>query len=156
MTLTQGTTTIIGIGVALVISLLGASPAIAPHCPAPPSGLIAWWSGDTDAQDISGNNNHVTLQGGSQAGVAGLIDGAFAFDSATGGTAVTNLTLDAQGSIEFWVNPTTIHSGIQVMTGTFAPNSNDHLTFAFVGPNELSVNLGFSQADDFEGIVNIV
>jgi hypothetical protein len=57
----------------VVCLLVTASQGLAVSiCMPPPTGVIAWWPGNTDAQDISSNHEHAVLQSGAQAGVPGL------------------------------------------------------------------------------------
>jgi len=53
--------------------------AVAQECVTPPSGLVSWWSGDSDASDIE-NGNDGTLVNGALAGISGKVDGAFSLD----------------------------------------------------------------------------
>ncbi|HEY5863945.1 MAG TPA: hypothetical protein VI542_00100, partial [Candidatus Tectomicrobia bacterium] len=48
-----------------------------------PSGLVAWWPGDSNANDLSGNENHAMLVNGAQVGVPGLMGGAFQLNGVT-------------------------------------------------------------------------
>ncbi len=68
------------IGAGLLSLALGASASFAGArtCVEPPSGLVSWWSGDGDAQDIVGEN-HGTLQNGATF-VEGMVGQAFSFD----------------------------------------------------------------------------
>src|SRR5437867_10003102 len=45
----------------------GSTIVQAPSCVAPPSGMVSWWPGDGNADDIQGGNNG-TLQGGATFG----------------------------------------------------------------------------------------
>ena len=51
----------------------------APPCMPVPPGLVAWWPGEADANDLAGTNNGALL-GGAAAGVAGMVGQAFSFD----------------------------------------------------------------------------
>src|ERR1035438_1744621 len=51
----------------------------APPCVPVPPGLVAWWPGEVDANDVAGTNNGVLL-GGAATGVAGMVGQAFSFD----------------------------------------------------------------------------
>jgi hypothetical protein len=76
-------------------------------CDLPPSGLVSWWTGDTDAKDFKKANNG-TLIGGATAGVAtGEVGRAFNLNAANSqyvsipdspSLHLNNLTIDA------WVN----------------------------------------------------
>jgi hypothetical protein len=114
-----------------------------------PAGLLAWWSGDSNANDVSGNGNNASLMGNAVAGVPGLIRGAFQLNGVTA-IANTSLRLPETGTLDFWVNPTTLN-GVQGLIGTFGQgNGNDRLWIVTtgsqggpgVGPNRLVVKLG--------------
>lgn len=74
----------------------------AQNCDPAPSGLISWWPGDTNANDIASTNNG-TLHGGATAGNPGFVGGAFLFDGTNGYCSIpdapslhpTNLTVEA-------------------------------------------------------------
>src|SRR6266850_2026118 len=88
---------------ALGLCLLAAQP-VAADCLSSTSGLLGWWAGDGNANNIFGTNNG-TLQGGATANAAGLVGSAFNFDGTNGFVQIsdsaflrpTNLT------IETWV-----------------------------------------------------
>jgi Leucine-rich repeat (LRR) protein/alpha-tubulin suppressor-like RCC1 family protein len=79
-----------------------------PACVAPPSGLVAWWSGDGTANDLAGTNNGSLQNGASFA--PGVVSQAFSFDGVD-----DNVYIPASGSlnvglgngltIEAWINP---------------------------------------------------
>ena len=78
----------------------GAS-ADAATCTPPVSGLVGWWPGDSNANDIASSNNGV-LQPGAMAGAPGLVGLAFSFDGTNGYVQIpdapalrpTNLTIE--------------------------------------------------------------
>ena len=122
-----------------------------------PSGLVAWWSGDSNAQDVSGHGHDATLVNGAQAGVPGLIGGAFQMNGA-GAFVSTPLLLPSQGTIDVWVKPAALDS-IDGIFGTFGlSNGNDRLWISAtgagggpgVGPNRLAVNLGSCCVNDID------
>jgi hypothetical protein len=126
-------------------------------CVPPPAGVIAWWSGNTDAQDISSNHEHAVLQPGAQAGMPGFVAGAFYFDGVAG-VANTPVLLPQQGTIELWVKPSSL-STLHGIFGTFATaNGNDRLWMSVTGPNggpgvaphRFVVNLGSCCANDID------
>jgi hypothetical protein len=93
---------IVGILSSLVLSLT--TIAGAADCTPPPSGLIAWWPGDTGANDIIGEADG-TLMGGATI-APGLVNGAF--DLLPGGyvSVRDNPVLDPTNAItvEAWIN----------------------------------------------------
>jgi hypothetical protein len=52
---------------------------VAGSCVAPPGGLLGWWPGEGNANDIAGTNNGA-LQGSASAGTAGVVGAAFSFN----------------------------------------------------------------------------
>ncbi len=118
-------------------------------CVSPPAGMVSWWPGDNDAQDIAGNHHDAVLQPGAQASIPGLVGGAFQFDGVAG-VADTPLLLPQQGTLDLWVNPSFL-SGIHGIIGTFGTSNGDDRLWVTargpegglgVGPNQLVVNLG--------------
>jgi len=145
--MTHGQTAIgMKIGMILVLLLGLASPAPAQVCVLPPEGLIGWWTGDVDGTDRSSNGNDALLQNGASAGVAGQVDGAFSFDGQDD-IANTPLILPSIGTLDFWVNPTSLSGGIDSLLGTFGINTNNRLWISIGGGN-LLVNLGDNSTDD--------
>lgn len=73
------------------------------------TGLVAWFAGDGNANDISGNGNNGTLQGGSTYAV-GKVGQGFQFDASLSGSVsvadAPSLNPTAQISVEGWVYPT--------------------------------------------------
>ena len=92
----------------LTIPLTGVG-TVAATCVAPPFGLVSWWAGDGNANDLTGGANG-TLQGAASF-VAGEVGQAFNFDGSTGYVQIgnpANLRLSAAMSISAWVNPRSI------------------------------------------------
>jgi hypothetical protein len=102
--------------------VVGVGPVLAQNCVPPPADIIAWWPGETNANDISGERNHAQLQNGATAGVPGKVGKAFQFDGAND-IALTSVLLPQQGTIELWVNPTPLtdtHSLFGTSSGPLA------------------------------------
>ncbi len=82
-----------------VATLLVSAPT---NCTPPPAGLVGWWPGEGNANDITGTNNG-TLQGGATANTIGLVGTAFGFDGTNSYVQIpdapalrpTNLTIEA-------------------------------------------------------------
>ncbi len=95
-----------------VLSVTHPLNGIAVLCAPAPPGLIAWWSGDGDSNDISGTN-HGTPVGGVTF-VPGKVGSAFSFNSVDGVVA-TPLTVSYSGGATFdaWIR-TTADKGVVV------------------------------------------
>jgi hypothetical protein len=94
----KGTTHVsplVGIGICVLLLCT----ALVRCATALPSGLVAWWPGDSNANDFSGNGYHATLVNGAQVGIPGLIGGAFQFDGIAAFVS-TPLRLSSQGTID--------------------------------------------------------
>ena len=87
----------------------GKCKVAAPECVTPPSNLVSWWPGDTDASDFQGVNDG-TLTSGALAGVPGKVDGAFSFDGVDDLVSLPNLGSSVSGNsprtIVAWINTT--------------------------------------------------
>lgn len=84
----------------------GGTPVPAQTCVQPPSGLVSWWPGDGDADDIQ-NVNNGTLQGGATFAL-GMVGQAFNFNGLDAFVeAPENGSLDFNGplTIDLWVKP---------------------------------------------------
>ncbi len=81
----------------------------------PPPGLVAWWPGDGNANDIIGINNG-TLLGNATANGTGIVGQAFSLDGVNAAVnAGTNSLFDFSGgsadfTIEAWVKPAALPS----------------------------------------------
>ena len=81
------------------------------NCDSAPSGIVSWWPGDGNANDIVGSKNG-TLQGGATASAPGEVGPAFSFNGTTSDVSIpdapsldpTNLTVEA------WVMFTNLNS----------------------------------------------
>jgi YVTN family beta-propeller protein len=93
-----------GLVLLAVFALVGR--AVAQVCVPPPSGLVSWWPGDGNANDIVGTNNG-TLQGGVTF-APGKVAQAFTFDGVSGDAQVQSdpsLNIGTQWFVDFWINP---------------------------------------------------
>src|SRR2546421_9140202 len=63
----------------LAVLLLTGSTALAADCLSVPDGLVGWWPGDGNANDIAGTN-HGILQSGATANGTGIVGTCFEFD----------------------------------------------------------------------------
>ncbi len=97
---------LLGGGLTVLISLVAISHAEAQICVQPPSGLVSWWPGDGNADDIQ-NGNDATLQN-DVTFPAGMVGQGFSFDRLGAVVeAPENGSLDFNGpfTIDLWVNP---------------------------------------------------
>jgi hypothetical protein len=86
------------------------------NCIPPPSGLVGWWPGEGNANDIVGANNG-TLSGGASF-ASGKVGQAFSFDGINGTVTVpdsSSLRLTTQLTIEAWINPHSTNEGDQAI-----------------------------------------
>ncbi len=77
-----------------------------PVCVTPPSGLISWWPGDDNANDIKDGNNGTLVNGATFA--AGKVGQAFSFDGVNDYLEIPeNGSLDLSGdfTLETWIKP---------------------------------------------------
>jgi hypothetical protein len=86
----------------LWLVLFAVAGARAASCDPPPSGIVGWWPGEGNANDIIGTNNGI-LMGGATANAPGVVGSAFQFDGTNGYVQFpdspvfhpTNLTVEA-------------------------------------------------------------
>src|SRR5689334_3178680 len=95
------------VAVSLVTSLIRHAPRVAaqrsPACVAPPSGMVSWWPGDGNANDIQGSNNG-TLQNGATF-AAGKVGQSFSFDGVDDFVNIPDapsLDLLTAGTVSVW------------------------------------------------------
>lgn len=76
-----------------------------------PSGLIGWWPGDGNANNLLGTNNG-TLQGGATASAPGLVGNAFTFDGTNNFVQIPNSPIlqPTNLTIEAWIKFTGLDS----------------------------------------------
>jgi hypothetical protein len=94
----------------LAISTSGAGGKCTPGCISPPSGLVAWWRGEGNANDSIGSNNGVIT--GAVTFAPGEVGHAFNFDGVTGAIivpAISNLT-SSDLTMEGWIFPTNVNA----------------------------------------------
>ncbi|MBA4372574.1 MAG: hypothetical protein C0402_06890 [Thermodesulfovibrio sp.] len=77
-----------------------------PVCVAPPSGLAGWWTGDGNANDISGGHNGTLMNGATYE--AGRVGQAFSFNGANDYVAIpahVSMNLGTEFTVDFWMQP---------------------------------------------------
>jgi Concanavalin A-like lectin/glucanases superfamily len=92
------------VAAAAVFAFIGNAVGQQP-CTPPPAGLVSWWPGNGNANDIIGGNNGVLRNGATFA--SGLVDQAFSFDGVDDFVAVPSSTdFDIQRvTLDAWVRP---------------------------------------------------
>jgi len=105
-----------------VASLLVAGPGT--NCVSAPAGLIGWWPGEGNANDVIGGNNGTPVNGVSFApGKAGQ---AFSFNGANQYVSiVTTNALAGTFSLEFWMMPMNLNSTLGVI-GSRGPSDGSY------------------------------
>jgi hypothetical protein len=95
---------------------------IADQCAVAPAGLIGWWPGEGNAQDLVAGNDGV-LSGGSSF-ASGKVGQAFSFDGVNGSVNIPrtpSLDVGQQVTVEFWMKPAPgnpMHKCCQGLVGT--------------------------------------
>src|SRR5882762_8022092 len=92
------------IGLVLSAVLSFAARGLAATCLAPPPGLVGWWPGEGNGNDIAGTNNGV-LQGGATASAPGEVGQAFSFNGTNNFVQIPDSPVlrPANLTIETWV-----------------------------------------------------
>ena len=95
-------------------------------CCSPPAGLVGWWPGDGNANDIAGTNTG-TLQGGATAGASGVVGLAFSFDGTNGYVQIPDAPAlkPANLTLEGWV----LFSGLDSALSGTAPSGDQYIVF---------------------------
>lgn len=106
--------TTLGLTAFAVLCVLRTVPASAQVCTVPPSGLLSWWPGGGNADDIVGQN-HGTLIGDVTFG-PGIVGQAFAFNGAGEVIVLNNDNLNVQiFTLTAWVFPTLLDGRIDIV-----------------------------------------
>ncbi len=132
----------------LVFALVG--QAVAQTCTQPPFGMVGWWPGDGNSNDIQGTNHGTLVNGATFA--AGMVGQAFSFDGENDfvdipkDPAIFALT---QGTLEMWVRILNLGADTRLFSisevGIPFPASDtwglDYRTDGLNGPSQLQVYL---------------
>jgi hypothetical protein len=124
-----------------------------------PSGLVSWWPGEGDANDIVSTNNGV-LQGAISF-AAGEVGQAFVFDGSSTSVQVpasSNLNVGLAGgfTLETWIKPVDIYD--HIVENLFEWNNGVHVSVSVGAFGDLYANIidttgGYHAIDSVGGIV---
>ena len=87
------------------------------QCVSPPAGLVSWWPGEGNANDIVGANNGTLVNGASFA--PGIVGQAFSFDGISGYVRIADspsLHFTNAMTVEAWVYPTSLGANQAVVS----------------------------------------
>jgi hypothetical protein len=118
----------------LLIFFAAASRLVnASNCIPPPSGIVGWWPGDGNANDVIGTNNG-TLQNGATFG-AGKVGQAFRFDGVSNYVAVPNSPAlqPAQITVTAWFATTNLPSYRYIVSKSLSPSSSSYGLYSSSG-----------------------
>ena len=107
---------------AAILGLLSTNHAQVQTCTPPPGGMVSWWPGDGNANDIQGSNNG-TLQNGATF-APGIVGQAFTFDGIDDYVQATDTGLPfgtAARTLDLWMQPG-FDARVPVIYGSFAPS----------------------------------
>ncbi|MGA2556269.1 MAG: LamG-like jellyroll fold domain-containing protein, partial [Verrucomicrobiota bacterium] len=105
-----------------VASLLVAGPGT--NCVSAPAGLIGWWPGEGNANDVMGGNNGTPVNGVSFA--PGKVGQAFSFNGANQYVSiVTTNALAGTFTLEFWMMPMNLNNTLGVI-GSRGPQDGSY------------------------------
>jgi hypothetical protein len=133
----------LGAELILLLIFTQSGEALSQTCVPPPPGLVSWWPGDGNAQDIQ-DNNHGTLQSGTTF-APGMVGPAFSFDGIDDFVKVANSPSVNIGtgdfSIDAWIQ--TSYSDLQTIMDKRVSTPGVLGYHFFVG----LAGLGFQMAD---------
>lgn len=75
-------------------------------CTPPPSGMVSWWPGDGNANDLIGTNHGTP--GGDTTYAPGVVGQAFSFDGVNDYVDVGDVDLPATFTIDAWIRPNNV------------------------------------------------
>src|SRR3954452_1275649 len=137
--------------------IAAAFPAAAQTCTPTPPNLVAWFPGDGNAHDISGQNNFGS-EGTSTAYVTGKVGPAFQFDGTTESEVIVS---DSQSlrplnaiTIDAWINPSPASTGFDcvLFKGSTGSAGGQPYSLFVNGPNHgIVVRIGNDSTSDAVG-----
>ena len=108
------------IGTYFVLLLGFATTALTAECVAPPAGIVSWWPGEDNANDIIGDNPGAVRNGALFS--SGLVGAAFSFNGANGevfipGSTTLNVGAENEFTFEGWIFTTGATSASYLESG---------------------------------------
>lgn len=118
-------------------------------CIQPPDSMVGWWTGDNNANDISGFNNNGTLQGGANY-VMGKVAGAFNVINGADFISIPDASSLNFGtgnfSIDAWIKTTDASNVLNIVDKRSGTENNPVGYSFFIVAGKLSFQLGDGQA----------
>ena len=96
----------------------------------PPSGLVDWWPGDGNANDIVGTS-HGTFQNGASYSSSGEVGSAFSFDGTDDYVQIPPMNIGGPFSLEFWIYPTRNGSNQYLVSNSTSGSNYGKLAFHY-------------------------
>ena len=136
---------VLGVGFVVATLFLLISVAAAQTCLPPPAGMVSWWPGDGDANDIQDGNDGTLVNGATFA--TGEVGQAFSFNGNGQYVSIPAQVYSLQaGTVDFWVNWDgnlgSDQSDVFIGTGASSTSSNRSPTFFVRASGEIMYELG--------------
>jgi hypothetical protein len=117
----------------------------------PPSGLVSWWPGDGNADDIAGSNNGALVNGTSYYN-PGKVAGAFWLDGTNDYVDIPTVNMGDAFSVELWIYPTKAGYYQNLVSYSSSTSTNygsllfdgSYKRFAFQQANQYKITTGYS------------
>ena len=93
-------------------------------CDTAPAGMIAWYPGDGNAHDITGNGNDGTLNGGVTF-APGKVDQAFSFNGTTDYVSLPNFVYGSNFSVDAWIKTVTVPTGLATIVDEIGASTSE-------------------------------
>ena len=104
----------------LSINNAGSAGKCRPTCTPPPSGLVSWWPGDGNTNDIQGSNNGALMNGATFA--AGMVGQAFSLDGVDDFVQVPDspaVSITGAISMDAWIKPNSVLGSAQTIIAKY-------------------------------------
>jgi Concanavalin A-like lectin/glucanases superfamily/Calx-beta domain/Right handed beta helix region/Domain of unknown function DUF11/Domain of unknown function (DUF4214) len=134
------------------------TPTPTPTCAPTPSGMVSWWPGDGNANDIKDGNNGTAQNGATFA--AGKVGQAFSFSGSSSRIAIAdaaNLTLTHSLTLDAWIQVTALpaDTGMIVFRGDDSAVSPYYLAVMSTGKVRFHIGDSVGNAINLEGPISL-